>query len=46
MRELRLPFHLSMEESMDIELDWLRTSIRKSKLIEKEFYKRNFKDEI
>lgn len=46
MRELRLPIHLSMEESMDIELDWLRTSIRKSKLIEKEFYKRNFKDEI
>lgn len=46
MRELRLPFHLSKEESMDIELDWLRTSIRKSKLIEKEFYKRNFKDEI
>ena len=29
MRELRLPFHLSMEESMDIELDWLITNIRK-----------------
>lgn len=46
MRELKLPFQLSDEESMNIELDWLRTSIRKSKLIEKEFYKRNFNGEI
>lgn len=46
MRELKLPFQLSNEESMNIELDWLRTSIRKSKLIEKEFYKRNFNGEI
>ena len=41
LRELKLPYKLSKEELLDIELNWLRTSIRKSKLIEKEFYKRN-----
>jgi tRNA (guanosine-2'-O-)-methyltransferase len=46
MRELNLPYQLSDEESMDIELDWLRSSIRKSKLLEKEFYKRNSIREI
>lgn len=41
LRELNIPFQLSEEEMNDIELEWLRTSIKNSDLLEREFYKRN-----
>lgn len=41
MREQEIRHYLTDEEMEVILLDWVRTSIKKSKLIENEFYKRN-----
>jgi tRNA (guanosine-2'-O-)-methyltransferase len=40
LRETGIEFELSLNEMEEIELQWLRSSIKKSKLIEKEFYNR------
>jgi len=41
MRGTKIHYQLSKEESEEILLEWIRTSVRKSELIEKEFHKRN-----